>query len=215
MAQSPEKKPSLGSNPNLSLLIGAGALIVAGLVKRKASGAAMAAAGGFLAYKGFTENNPKPFTAKARFRINCTTEAAYGLWRDLSALPHFMTHIESVKVLDDKHSLWTAKPPARLAKAASSKTPIAWTAELTEDHPGKRIAWRTTADSAIQTDGFVEFTDDRSAAASSSPPRATSTCLPGLSPAPCTPCSARTRTSSHAKTSATSSRSSKPAKSPP
>ena len=160
MAQAPQKKPSLGSNPNLSLLLGAGALIAVGLIKRSKSGAAMAAAGSFLAYKGFTEDNPKPFTAKARFRVNTTTDEAYKLWRDFAGLPRFMTHIESVEVLDGTRSRWTAKPPARLSATSSSKTPLTWTAELTEDTPGKRIAWRTTADSAIQTDGFAEFADD-------------------------------------------------------
>ena len=152
MAQAPKKKPSLGSTPNLSLLIGAGALVLVGLIKRSKSGAALAAAGSFLAYKGFTEDNPKPFTAKARFKINATTDEGYKLWRDFAGLPRFMTHIESVEVLDAQRSKWTAKSPGNV--------PLSWTAELTDDLPGKRIAWRTTADSAIQTDGFVEFAND-------------------------------------------------------
>jgi len=160
MAQDPQNKPSFGSNPNLSLLIGAGALIAVGLIRRSKTGAAMAAAGGFLAYKGFTEDAPKPFIAKARFQINASTDEAYKLWRDLGGLPRFMTHIASVEVLDERRSKWTAKAPAKLSSATSSKTSLSWTAELTEDEPGKRIAWRSTADSAIQTDGFVEFAND-------------------------------------------------------
>ena len=152
MAQSPQQTPSLGSNPNLVLVVGAGALIAFGLIKRSTVGTVIAAAGGFLAYKGFTQDNPKPFTAKARFRINTTTDEAYKIWSDTGHLPRFMTHIESIEVLDKTHSKWTAKTPG--------KVPLTWTGVITEDVPGKRIAWSTTPDSAIQTDGFVEFADD-------------------------------------------------------
>ncbi len=148
----PQKKGTLSESPKLSLLLGAGALVVIGLMKRSKSGTAMAAAGGVLAYKGLSQDNPKPFTATARFRINTSREEAYKLWRDLAGLPRFMTHIKSVEVLDGNRSRWTAKGPA--------KTPVSWTAELTDDQPGKRIAWRSTADSPVQTDGSVEFTDD-------------------------------------------------------
>ena len=149
---SQNSSPSSINGPRLGLLLGAGALVAYGLTRRSKSGTALAAAGGVLAYKGLNPGLPGNFQVKSRFRINATADQAYALWRDLAGLPRFMTNIKSVRVIDEKRSEWTLRGPESI--------PVKWTAELTNDQPGKRIAWQTTPDSMIQTTGSVSFTPD-------------------------------------------------------
>jgi uncharacterized membrane protein len=76
---------------------------------------------------------------------------AYDLWRDFANLPRFMTHVEEVRVLDERRSHWVAKAPL-------GRT-VEWDAEITEDRPGESIAWRSTDGSQIANSGRVRFTD--------------------------------------------------------
>ena len=66
-----------------------------------------------------------------------------------------MNHLESVKVLDDKKSEWTAKAP--LGYEAH------WGAMITADVKNERIEWRSVENSEIPNSGKVEFlpTTDR------------------------------------------------------
>jgi uncharacterized membrane protein len=75
----------------------------------------------------------------------------YARWRDFAALPGFMYHLESVDVLDDRHSHWVAKAPA-------GRT-VEWDAEIVDDVPGERIAWRSVGKAAVDNRGSVTFTD--------------------------------------------------------
>jgi uncharacterized membrane protein len=65
-------------------------------------------------------------------------------------LPRILYYLESVQVLDDKHSVWRAKGPADHS--------VEWTAEIVEDIPGERIAWRSTGKTLVPNAGSVEFT---------------------------------------------------------
>ena len=80
--------------------------------------------------------------------VNREIDEVYQFWRDFENFPNFMHHIESVTV-DGSRSHWVAKEPAG-QKAE-------WDAEITEDRPGKIIAWRTVADSDVEHEGSVEF----------------------------------------------------------
>jgi uncharacterized membrane protein len=73
----------------------------------------------------------------------------YGFWRDLQNLPRFMRHLESVHVAGDGRSRWVAKAPAG--------TTVEWEAEITEDRPDERIAWRSLPGAAVEHDGSVRF----------------------------------------------------------
>ncbi len=138
--------------PQLPILIGAGALITFGLLRRSKAGTALAAGGAALAWKGLQDKTPDTFTGRARFRVNASTDTAYKTWRDIPGLIRFQAQIQTIEAIDNTTSRWTMSAPGDL--------PVSWTSVLTEDQPGKRIAWRSTADSAIQTHGFVEFEDD-------------------------------------------------------
>ena len=82
--------------------------------------------------------------------IDRSAQELYQFWRDFQNLSPFMEHIESVEVTDRTHSHWTVKGPV--------DTRIEWDAEITEDEPNRRIAWRTTAHADIENTGSVHFT---------------------------------------------------------
>jgi uncharacterized membrane protein len=75
----------------------------------------------------------------------------YAFWRKLENLPLFMDFLESVTQLggDTKRSHWVATLPLRGS--------VAWDAELTEDRPGEKIAWRTVEGGTFAHQGEVTF----------------------------------------------------------
>jgi uncharacterized membrane protein len=60
--------------------------------------------------------------------IGVSPDVLYAYWRDLTNLPRFMEHLQSVEVLDERRSKWTARGPAGI-KAT-------WEAEIIE---GSRV----------------------------------------------------------------------------
>ncbi len=86
---------------------------------------------------------------KKSVTINASPEKLYATWRNFEALPRFMNHLLSVRVLDDKHSHWVAKGPAG--------TRVEWEAEIVEDRPNALIAWRSNGRSDVDHFGAVHF----------------------------------------------------------
>jgi uncharacterized membrane protein len=81
--------------------------------------------------------------------VNRSPDEVYRFWRDFRNLPRFMSHLESVAVLDERRSHWTAKGPAgRL---------VEWDAEIVEDIPGQRIRWRSQPNATVSNWGAVRF----------------------------------------------------------
>jgi uncharacterized membrane protein len=89
------------------------------------------------------------------FSIDKSPEELYAYWRKLENLPTIMTHLESVRVIDDRLSHWVAKAPAIAGGT------VEWDAEITADEPGTRIAWRSLPDSSVASNGSVEFAPGR------------------------------------------------------
>lgn len=81
--------------------------------------------------------------------IDKSADELYTFWRKLENLPQFMHHLERVEQTGDKSSHWQAKVIGGI--------PVEWDAEITEDVPGQRIAWRTKPDAQVQQSGVVEF----------------------------------------------------------
>lgn len=81
--------------------------------------------------------------------IDKPAEELYTFWRKLENLPQFMHHLERVEQTGAQSSHWQAKIIGGI--------PVAWDAEIVEDVPGQRIAWRTKPDAQIQQRGVVEF----------------------------------------------------------
>jgi uncharacterized membrane protein len=68
------------------------------------------------------------------FTIDRPASDLYAYWRDFSNLPAIMSHLEAVEVIDERRSRWTARGPANFRAS--------WDAEIIDDTPGQRIAWR-------------------------------------------------------------------------
>ena len=74
----------------------------------------------------------------------------YAQWRELSNQPRWMSHLESVQELDGQRSRWVARLPG-------SDERVEWEAEITDDEPGQRLAWRTLPDAPLEHSGEVRF----------------------------------------------------------
>jgi uncharacterized membrane protein len=72
----------------------------------------------------------------------------YDVWRDLERLPAFMHNVISV-VEEGTRSHWVVKAPGGT---------MSWDAEVTDDRPGERLAWRTLAGADVPNSGEVRFT---------------------------------------------------------
>jgi uncharacterized membrane protein len=81
--------------------------------------------------------------------INRSPEELYAFWRHFENLPRFMPNLESVTVQDDRRSHWVAKAPFGAS--------VAWDAEITEDVPNRRIAWRSLPTADVANSGEVDF----------------------------------------------------------
>ena len=84
--------------------------------------------------------------------VEVPVRTAYDQWTQFEEFPRFMDGIESVRQLDDTHLEWTADI------AGMDKR---WTAEITEQTPDQRIAWKATE--GATNAGVVTFhrLDDR------------------------------------------------------
>ena len=69
------------------------------------------------------------FHVDQAFLINKSPEELYRFWRNFENLPRIMTHLESVRVIDDRRSHWVAK-----AHSLGGKR-LEWDAEITGDEP--------------------------------------------------------------------------------
>jgi uncharacterized membrane protein len=143
------------------------------LKDRSPAGAALAAAGSALIYRGATGHcavysaagintaGDRGDTAAALsgargvnveevVTINASPDALYAFWRRLELLPRFMDHLVSVSQLDARRSRWVAKAPA-------GRT-VEWEAEIINEITGELIAWRTVEGADVVSAGSVQFT---------------------------------------------------------
>ncbi len=136
------------------------------------AGAVIAAAGAvfLLNRKGKTDGSADPMTSDAPSwtakdkpegeygkltgrsqTINRPRQEVYDTWRDFTRFPEFMDNVRTVDMIDKKTSRWTIEAPA-------GKT-VELITEINHDVPGERIAWKSTAESQIDTTGEVLFRD--------------------------------------------------------
>ena len=78
--------------------------------------------------------------------INVPVGTAYNQWTQFEEFPKFMEGVKHVKQLDDKHLHWKAEIGGKEKE---------WDAEITEQIPDKRIAWRSR--DGAQNAGVVTF----------------------------------------------------------
>jgi uncharacterized membrane protein len=93
--------------------------------------------------------NERAVHVRKSVTIDRPAEDLYAFWRDFHRLPRFMRHLEAVQVLDERRSHWQAKAPL-------GRT-VEWDAEITEDRPNERIAWRSLEGADVPNRGSVSF----------------------------------------------------------
>jgi len=136
--------------PRWGAIVGGSTLAIIGLTRRSKTGAALAAAGGLLAYGGSRiSSSPHEFHAEATFTINASPEEVYRFWSNFENLPRFMSHLESVRVLGDRRSEWTMRGPLQMR--------VKWTAQIVEQRENQWIVWRSDPDSLVPNNGSVQF----------------------------------------------------------
>lgn len=85
-----------------------------------------------------------------RIERNIVVEAplrqVYNQWTQFEQFPQFMQGVEEVRQLDDRHLFWRATVAGREAE---------WEAEIEEQLPDRRIAWRSVSGRPVA--GLVEF----------------------------------------------------------
>ena len=88
-------------------------------------------------------------TVRRSIAINKPVEEVYTFWRNFENLPRFMRHLESVTCDGPRKSHWVARAPAGRR--------VAWDAEVIDEQPNARIAWRSLEDADVRNAGTVEF----------------------------------------------------------
>ncbi len=78
--------------------------------------------------------------------INVPVRTAYNQWTQFEEFPRFMEGVKQVKQFDDKHLHW---------KADIAGQEKEWDAEITEQIPDQRIAWKSQG--GTMTAGVVTF----------------------------------------------------------
>jgi uncharacterized membrane protein len=85
-------------------------------------------------------------TIEESIEIEVPVRTAYNQWTQFESFPRFMDGVERVEQTDDKHLHW-------VAEVGGAKRE--WDAEITEQHPDHRIAWKALNQDG--PDGVVTF----------------------------------------------------------
>jgi len=157
----------------VSVVLGS-AVAAYGLTRRSIAGTVIAGLGGALVWRGASghcavydalgitsipesdgdrSNVSVPYGRGVRVEqtvtIGLPPEEIYAFFRNFENLPRFMSHLQSVKVLDDKRSHWVTKGPAG--------SDAEWDAEIINEIPNELIGWRSVEGSQIDNAGSVHF----------------------------------------------------------
>ena len=78
--------------------------------------------------------------------VEVPVRTAYNQWTQFEEFPQFMEGVKEVRQLDDTHLHWTDEVAGRTKE---------WDAEVTEQRPDERVAWRSEA--GTDNAGVVTF----------------------------------------------------------
>jgi uncharacterized membrane protein len=85
-------------------------------------------------------------TIEQSVEVNVPVSTAYSQWTQFEEFPKFMDGIKEVRRIDDTHLHWVAEIDGHAEE---------WDAEITEQKPDERVAWKAT--SGKQNAGVVTF----------------------------------------------------------
>ena len=109
--------------------------------------AAMAAGGLLLsAQMNRTRGSVAKSSVEESVELNVPVSTAYNQWTQFEEFPRFMDSVQEVRQLDDTHLHW---------RATVAGKPKEWDAEITEQIPDERIAWRSIG--GVKNAGVVTF----------------------------------------------------------
>lgn len=162
------------SHPERWFSVVAGSALVAyGLTRRSIGGLVLAGLGGAVVWRGATghclayellgistadhggddRQVSVPYGRGIRVEKSVTVDASpedlYRFWRNFENLPRFMSHLQSVEVIDSKRSHWVTKGPAG--------RDVEWEAEIINEVPNELIGWRSVEGSKVGHAGSVHF----------------------------------------------------------
>jgi uncharacterized membrane protein len=109
---------------------------------------AAVAAGGVMLSKTFRKSRNSGYTSTVEnsIEVNVPVSTAYNQWTQFEEFPRFMKGVREVRQIDDIHWHWRAEIAGKEEE---------WDAEITEQVPDQRIAWRST--SGAKNSGVVSF----------------------------------------------------------
>jgi uncharacterized membrane protein len=153
------------SDAERAVSVASGAILaMLGIARRGVPGAIIGALGGALVFRGATGYCPmyaamniqappdsRGIHVEQAYIINRSPEDLYNYWRNFENLPNIMTHLQSVRVIDDRRSHWVADAPSIAGGSAE------WNAEITHDEPNRLIGWRSLPDSQVEMRGAIRF----------------------------------------------------------
>jgi len=85
-------------------------------------------------------------TVQKSIDVNAPVNSVYNQWTQFEDFPAFMEGVKEVRQLDDSHLHWCAEVAGK---------DVEWDAEITEQIPDQRIAWRSV--DGTQNAGIVSF----------------------------------------------------------
>ncbi len=92
---------------------------------------------------------PGGIRAHASVTIERPLDEVYRFFRNFENLPGFMTHLASVRQIDERRSHWTVRAPGGGT--------VEWDAEIIHEEPNKVIGWRSIGDADVVNAGSVNF----------------------------------------------------------
>jgi uncharacterized membrane protein len=83
--------------------------------------------------------------------VEAPVEKVYAYWRNFTNFPSFMPHVKEVTAVggDDSRTHWKVEGPMGVDAE--------WEAEVVEDVPNEKIAWRSVEGSRVENSGVVRF----------------------------------------------------------
>jgi uncharacterized membrane protein len=147
-SNNPEREKTLAATMSV-LGVTAVDLYTAKSLSQQSNGSSSGRANGGRGSAGDMIKSGSGIKVKTSITIGRPIREVYGFWRNFENLPRFMSHLQSVQVLDERRSHWTAVGPANMR--------LEWDAETLEDRTEDLISWRSLPGGQVDTAGYVQF----------------------------------------------------------